>query len=49
MEAQELGARSIKEAQQILIPAQWAKLPERIRSPQAVFGPVGGGGGRPPG
>jgi hypothetical protein len=48
VEAQELGAKSIKEAQQILTPAQWAKLPERIRSPQAVFGPVGGGG-RPPG
>jgi hypothetical protein len=53
VDAQELGAKSIKEAQSILTKEQWAKLPERIRSPQAVFGPgigVGGGrGGRPPG
>jgi hypothetical protein len=46
VEAQELGAKSIKEAQQILSPGQWAKLPERIRNPQSVFGPVGGAGGR---
>jgi hypothetical protein len=53
VEAQELGARSIKQAQLLLTKDQWAKLPERIRSPQAVFGPgpgIGGGrGGRPPG
>ena len=53
VEAQELGAKSINEAKQILTPAQWAKLPDRIKAPPAVFGPVGaggrGGGGRPPG
>jgi hypothetical protein len=53
VEAQELGAKSNKEAQAILTKEQWSKLPERVRSPQAVFGPgpgAGGGrGGRPPG
>jgi hypothetical protein len=55
VEAQELGAKSIKEAQTILTKEQWAKLPERVRNPPAVFGPgpgAGGGGGRggrPPG
>ena len=54
VEAQDLGAKSNKEAQLILTKEQWAKLPERLRNPQAVFGPgpgAGGGGrgGRPPG
>ncbi len=50
VEAQELGALSVKQAQLILTKEQWAKLPERIRNPTAVFGPGGGGrggGGRP--
>ncbi len=49
-EAQDLGAKSVREAQVILTKEQWAKLPERIRNPTAVFGPGGGGrGGGPPG
>ncbi|MBI1809853.1 MAG: TonB-dependent receptor [Gemmatimonadetes bacterium] len=46
-EAQELGAKSVREAQVILTKEQWAKLPERLRNPSAVFGPGRGGG--PPG
>ena len=49
VEAQELGASSIKDARTILTPAQWEKLPERMTRPQTVFGPIGGRGGRPPG
>jgi hypothetical protein len=44
--AQELGARSIAEAQQILNKDQWDKLPDQVKHPQSVFGPVQGGGGR---
>jgi hypothetical protein len=44
--AQELGARSIAEAQQILNKDQWDKLPEQVKHPQSVFGPIQGGGGR---
>jgi hypothetical protein len=44
--AQELGARSIAEAQIILTKEQWAKLPDPVKHPQSVFGPVQGGGGR---
>jgi len=48
VEAQDLGGLSIKQAQLILSKDQWAKLPERMRNPAAVFGPGGGGrGGRP--
>jgi hypothetical protein len=45
-DAQELGARSIAEAQIILTKEQWAKLPDTVKHPQSVFGPVQGGGGR---
>lgn len=48
-EAQDLGAKSVREAQIILSKEQWAKLPERTRNPQAVFGPGGRGGGPPGG
>jgi len=48
-EAQDLGAKSIREAQVILTKEQWEKLPERIRNPQTVFGGPGGRGGGPPG
>jgi hypothetical protein len=50
--AQELGAKSISEAQIVLTKEQWDKLPEQVRHPQSVFGPIQGGGGRggrPPG
>ena len=43
-EAQDLGAKSVREAQVILTKEQWAKLPERIRNPSTVFGPGGPGG-----
>jgi hypothetical protein len=45
-DAQELGARSIAQAQIILTKEQWAKLPDQVKHPQSVFGPVQGGGGR---
>jgi hypothetical protein len=45
-DAQELGARSIAEAQIILTKEQWAKLPDPVKHPQSVFGPIQGGGGR---
>jgi hypothetical protein len=45
-DAQELGARSIAEAQIILTKEQWAKLPDAVKHPLSVFGPVQGGGGR---
>jgi hypothetical protein len=45
-DAQELGARSIAEAQIILTKEQWAKLPDAVKHPQSVFGPIQGGGGR---
>jgi hypothetical protein len=51
-DAQELGARSIAQAQLILTKEQWAKLPDNVKHPQSVFGPIQGGGGRggrPPG
>jgi hypothetical protein len=44
-EAQELGAKSISQAQTVLTKDQWAKVPERIKAPRQIFGP---GGGRPP-
>lgn len=44
-EAQELGARSISQAQTVLTKDQWAKVPERIKAPRQIFGP---GGVRPP-
>jgi Carboxypeptidase regulatory-like domain len=48
-DAQELGARSIAQAQIILTKDQWAKLPDRVKHPLSVFGPIQGGGrgGRP--
>ena len=51
-DAQELGARSIAQAEIILTKEQWAKLPDAVKHPQSVFGPIQGGGGRggrPPG
>jgi len=51
-DAQELGARSIAQAQIILTKEQWAKLPDNVKHPMSVFGPIQGGGGRggrPPG
>jgi hypothetical protein len=47
-EAQDLGAKAVREAQIILTKEQWAKLPERMKNPTAVFGGAGGarGGGR---
>ena len=45
-DAQELGARSIAQAQIILTKEQWAKLPDNVKHPQSVFGPIQGGGGR---
>lgn len=46
-DAQNLGAKSIAEAEIILTKEQWAKLPEQVKHPQSVFGPIqGGGGGR---
>ena len=51
-DAQQLGAKSIAEAEIILTKEQWAKLPEQVKHPQSVFGPIQGaggrGGGRPP-
>ncbi|MGH7656463.1 MAG: carboxypeptidase regulatory-like domain-containing protein [Gemmatimonadaceae bacterium] len=44
--AQQIGARSIAEAQIILTKEQWAKLPENVKHPLSVFGPIQGGGGR---
>ena len=51
--AQELGARSIAQAQIILSKEQWTKLPDNVKHPLSVFGPIQGGGrggrgGRPP-
>ena len=45
-EAQQIGARAIAQAQIILTKDQWAKLPENIKHPLSVFGPIQGGGGR---
>lgn len=45
-DAQQLGAKSIAEAEIILTKEQWAKLPEQVRHPVSVFGPIQGGGGR---
>ena len=47
-EAQNLGAKAVREAQIILTKEQWAKLPDRMKNPMAVFGGPGGtrGGGR---
>jgi len=45
-DAQELGARSIAQAQIILTKEQWAKLPDQVKHPLSVFGPIQGGGGR---
>jgi hypothetical protein len=45
-DAQELGARSIAQAQIILTKEQWAKLPDNVKHPLSVFGPIQGGGGR---
>ena len=44
-EAQDLGAKSIVRARLVLTTEQWAKVPERIKTPRQIFGP---GGGRPP-
>ena len=44
VEAQQFGATEINSAQIILTAEQWAKLPDQIRHPTAVFGPVGAGG-----
>ncbi len=44
--AQKDRAAALKEAQAILTPEQWGKLPERLRNPQQGFG--GQGGRRPP-
>jgi len=45
-----MGARAIAETQIILTKEQWAKLPDNIKHPLSVFGPIQGGGrgGRPP-
>lgn len=45
-EAQQIGARAIAQAQIILTKDQWAKLPENVKHPISVFGPIQGGGGR---
>ena len=45
-DAQQMGARAIAEVQIILTKEQWAKLPENIKHPLSVFGPIQGGGGR---
>ncbi len=45
-DAQELGAKSIAQAQIILSKEQWDKLPDQVKHPQSVFGPIQGGGGR---
>jgi len=45
-DAQELGAKSIAEAEIILTKEQWSKLPDQVKHPQSVFGPIQGGGGR---
>ncbi|HVZ49738.1 MAG TPA: carboxypeptidase regulatory-like domain-containing protein [Gemmatimonadaceae bacterium] len=46
VDAQQLGLTSVHQAQVILTPEQWAKLPDRIKHPQAIFGPAPGAGGR---
>jgi hypothetical protein len=43
MEARTSGQRALQEAQQVLTPEQWQKVPEQIRSPGRGFGPGGGG------
>ncbi|HXD23158.1 MAG TPA: hypothetical protein VN613_07350, partial [Gemmatimonadaceae bacterium] len=45
-DAQAMGARAIAEAQIILTKDQWAKLPDNVKHPNSVFGPIQGGGGR---
>jgi hypothetical protein len=45
-EAQQIGARAIAQVQIILTKDQWAKLPDNVKHPLSVFGPIQGGGGR---
>ncbi|HEY2849547.1 MAG TPA: carboxypeptidase regulatory-like domain-containing protein [Gemmatimonadaceae bacterium] len=45
-DAQQMGARAIAETQIILTKEQWAKLPDNVKHPLSVFGPIQGGGGR---
>jgi hypothetical protein len=50
-EAQRIRTESMTELQRVLTPAQWEKLPARIKNPQAGFpgmGPGAGGAQRPP-
>ncbi|HEX8272478.1 MAG TPA: carboxypeptidase regulatory-like domain-containing protein [Longimicrobiaceae bacterium] len=54
-EARTASQAAMREAQKVLTPAQWQKVPEEIRNPGRGFGPGGGGqqegrrpgGGRP--
>ncbi len=45
-DAQQMGARAIAETEIILTKEQWAKLPDNVKHPLSVFGPIQGGGGR---
>jgi hypothetical protein len=50
-EMQKNSVEALKVAQTILTPEQWAKVPERLRTPRAGFGGPGAQGGgrrRPP-
>ncbi len=48
-DAQRIREESIKALQQALSPAQWERLPARIKAPQQGFPGPGAAGGRPPG
>lgn len=45
---QKLREESLRELQAALSAEQWARLPARIKNPQAGFPGMGGAGGRPP-
>lgn len=50
-DAQRIRTESMAELQRVLTPAQWEKLPARIKNPQAGFpgmAPGAGGAQRPP-
>lgn len=44
---QKNSLEALKEAQAILTPAQWAKVPDRIKTPRSPFGGPGGQNGQP--